>query len=94
VHESGVSKEHYLETYVAANPERLPLDDIREELKLVTLGQQLPTDGGPIDVIAVDDQGMVYLIETKLFRNPDKRQVIAQALDYKLAIGKSRGVTS
>lgn len=89
VRETGVSKELHLETYVAANPETLPLDDIREELKLVTLGQQFPTESGPIDVIAVDDQGELYLIETKLFRNPDKRQVIAQVLDYGAALWRS-----
>lgn len=35
-----------------------------------------------IDAVALDQNGDIYLIETKLYKNPDKRQVIAQVLDY------------
>lgn len=35
-----------------------------------------------IDALAVDKDGDIYVVETKLYKNPDKRTVVAQALDY------------
>lgn len=89
VEESGVPKEGYLETYVAANPESLPLSDIKENVRLSVLTRQFPTRSGPIDVLAVDGDGDLYIIETKLFRNPDKRLVVAQVLDYGASLWRS-----
>jgi hypothetical protein len=74
--------EKFLESFVALNPDVLPLQELREDLSLVVLGRQVATLSGPIDVLAVDDQGGLYIVETKLYRNPDKRRVIAQMLDY------------
>ena len=44
---------------------------------------------GPVDAFAVDADGDVYLIETKLYKNPDKRLVLAQVLDYGAAIWRT-----
>lgn len=35
-----------------------------------------------IDALAFDQNGNIYVVETKLFRNPDKRTVVSQVLDY------------
>ena len=32
--------------------------------------------------MGVDEDGDIYIIETKLYRNPDKRQIVAQLLEY------------
>src|SRR5688572_16594753 len=77
VQPSGVPNEEYLEQYVANNPQSLPLQDIKDDLQLLMIARQFSTTSGPIDVLAVDSEGDVYIIETKLFRNPDKRQVVA-----------------
>jgi hypothetical protein len=37
----------------------------------------------------VDKDGGIYLIETKLFKNPDKRTVVAQVLDYGASLWRS-----
>lgn len=42
--------------------------------------------GGCIDLLGVDADGEIYIIETKLAKNADKRRIIAQALDYGAAI--------
>jgi len=36
--------------------------------------------------VAIDKDGEVYIIETKLYKNQDKRTVVAQALDYGAAL--------
>lgn len=79
---TGIPLETHLQDYVQANPEVLPMNAIREDLRLLAVAKEYPTASGVIDVIAVDQEGEVYLIETKLFKNPDKRQVVAQVLDY------------
>ncbi len=58
------------------------MDEIREGIRLMVAAKEFPTNSGPIDVLAFDPTGEIYIIESKLYRNPDKRQVLAQALDY------------
>src|SRR2546430_256151 len=83
---SAVAIESDLQTYIAANPECLPMDDIDEDVRLFVAMREYPTASGPIDAVALDQNGNVYLIETKLFKNADKRRVIAQVLDYGAAL--------
>lgn len=80
--ESGVESEAYLQRYISANPETLPLDEYKEETQLLILTRELPTRSGAIDALGVDQDGEIYVIETKLYKNPDKRLVLAQVLDY------------
>jgi RecB family endonuclease NucS len=46
------------------------------------LAREFSTKSGPIDALGVDKDGELYLIETKFYKNPDKRTVVAQVLDY------------
>lgn len=80
--ETGVESEDELQRYIYENPECLPLDAYKEGNELLILGREVPTETGPIDALGVDPDGEVYLIETKLYQNRDKRQVLAQVLDY------------
>ncbi len=70
---SGIPQETFLQEYIVANPEALPLSDLRDDLTLLIVAREFPTTSGPIDAVGLDDQGDLYLIETKLYRNPDKR---------------------
>ena len=79
--ESGVADEDYLQQYVANNPDALPIEEIKEDVRLMIVGREFPTPSGPIDVLALDGDGEIYIIETKLYKNPDKRLVMAQVLD-------------
>lgn len=69
-------------------PESIPLYDIKEDIKLLVLAREFPTKSGPIDAIGIDRDGDIYIIETKLYRNQDKRNIIAQVLDYGASLWK------
>ncbi len=79
---STFDKENYLQQYIYDNPNSIPLYDIKEDIRLLILAREFSTNSGPIDAIGVDRDGEIYLVETKLYKNPDKRTVVAQVLDY------------
>ncbi len=83
---SEFPQENSLQEYIFQNPETVPIYDIREDIKLLILAREFNTSSGPIDAIGVDNAGDIYLIETKLYRNADKRLVVAQVLDYGAAL--------
>jgi len=91
VEKSTIEKENYLQEYIYQNPESIPLYDIKEDIRLLILAREFSTNSGPIDAIGVDQHGDLYIVETKLYKNPDKRTVIAQALDYGAALWKHSG---
>ena len=79
---SNFRLEDNLQQYIFDNPESIPLYDIKEDIKLLILAREFSTKSGPIDALGVDKDGELYLIETKFYKNPDKRTVVAQVLDY------------
>ena len=87
----GVPEEAFLQDYILNNPEALPLSDLRDDLKFLVVAREFSTAVGPIDAVGIDDQGEVYLIEAKLYRNSDKRRVLAQVLDYGAALWAEDG---
>lgn len=82
IDKSSFDKEDYLQSYIYENPESIPVYEIEEDKKLFVVAREFATDSGPIDALAVDKDGDIYVVETKLYKNPDKRTVVAQALDY------------
>jgi hypothetical protein len=89
VDQSSFDKEAHLQEYIYDNPETIPLYEIKEDIKLLILAREFPTDSGPIDAIGVDKDGDIYLVETKFYKNPDKRWVVAQVLDYGASLWRS-----
>ncbi len=81
--------EENLQRYIFENPESLPLYEIEEDIKLLILAREFDTESGPIDAFGVDRNGNAYIIETKLYRNTDKRHVVAQVLDYGAALWRN-----
>ena len=71
-----------MQEYIYNNPESLPLYEIKEDIRLLIVSREFPTNSGPIDALGIDKEGEIYIIETKLYKNPDKRLVVAQVLDY------------
>jgi len=82
IEETPILEDNYLQEYVCANPESIPFGDIREDIKLSIVAKEFGISVGSIDALGVDDEGNIYVVETKLYKNPDKRQVAAQVLDY------------
>ena len=85
---SDFEKEDYLQNYIHENPESIPVYEIREDKRLFVMAREFPTESGPIDALAIDKDGDIYVVETKLYKNPDKRTVVAQALDYGASMWK------
>ena len=75
-----------LQKYIYECPEAIPLDEVSHGAKLFVLAREFRTNSGPIDVLGTDQNGHPYIIETKLYKNPDKRLVLAQVLDYGAAL--------
>ncbi len=91
VEKANFDKEDYLQNYIHQNPESIPVYEIEEDKRLFVAAREFSTESGPIDALAVDKDGDIYIVETKLYRNPDKRTVVAQALDYGAALWKHTG---
>jgi len=89
IDKSSFEKEGYLQSYIYDNPESIPLHEFKEDIKLLILAREFPTNSGPIDAIGIDKEGEIYLIETKLYKNADKRLVVAQVLDYGASLWRS-----
>ena len=83
---TAFDKEDTLQEYIHDHPETIPLYDLKDDLHLLVLAREFNTNSGPIDALAVDADGDLYIIETKLETNPDKRRVVSQALDYGAAL--------
>lgn len=82
VMQSRFELEDAMQEYVKNNPDTIPLYDISDDIHLLIAAREFPTQSGPIDALGFDNKGNIYVVETKLFKNPDKRTVVAQALDY------------
>lgn len=74
--------EQDIQQYIYDNPDTIPIYEIDSDIRLFVAAREFQTNSGPIDALAFDQNGNIYVVETKLFRNPDKRTVVAQALDY------------
>ncbi|MEJ7577733.1 MAG: hypothetical protein WKF74_12105 [Pyrinomonadaceae bacterium] len=86
-----IQLENYLQQYIAENPNSLPLYEIDENIKLLVLAREFSTGSGPIDALGVDGEANIYIIETKLYKNADKRIVVAQMLDYGASLWSNFG---
>ncbi|MFA4818687.1 MAG: hypothetical protein WC621_02500 [Patescibacteria group bacterium] len=82
IDKSDFEKEGYLQEYIHKNPESIPVYEIDEDKKLFVVAREFSTESGPIDVLAIDKDGDIYVVETKLQKNYTRREVVAQALDY------------
>lgn len=71
---TGAPLESQLETFIEADPTILGTP-------IMIIGRQVPTAFGTfIDLLGVDEEGVVHILELKRNRTP--RDVVAQALDY------------
>ncbi len=76
--------EGLLHKLIERNPEILPVSEIEPVFSpLVTIGYEVQTDSGPIDLLLLSPQGYLTIVETKLWRNPEaRREVVGQIVDY------------
>jgi hypothetical protein len=82
VEKSEFENEDTLQKYIHEHPEVIPVYEIKRDKRLLVVAREFETQSGPIDALAVDKDGDIYVVETKLYKNNDKRRVVAQVLDY------------
>lgn len=70
---TNTETENHLEELLVASPDLLLPG-------LVLIGRQLPTEGGPLDLLGVDQDGRLVVFELK--RGTLTRDAVAQVLDY------------
>jgi RecB family endonuclease NucS len=54
---TSIQQEEYLQAYVHNNPDVLPLDELKDNLRLLILAREFNTASGPIDALGVDAEG-------------------------------------
>jgi NTP pyrophosphatase (non-canonical NTP hydrolase) len=91
VQKSQFGQELKLQQYIHDHPEAIPVYDIQADKRLFVAAREFFTESGPIDALAFDGDGDIYIVETKLYANPDKRRVVAQMLDYGASLWKHFG---
>ena len=76
--------EGWLQTLIFQHPALLTIEEIEPDHgPLIPLGREVPTDAGPIDCLYIAPNGLLTLVEAKLWKNPDaRREVVGQIIDY------------
>lgn len=82
--------EDWLQKLIFENPNLLPLEEIEPAfLDPIPLCRELSTGVGPLDILFVNERGMLTLVECKLLKNPEgRREVVGQILDYAQEISR------
>ena len=80
--------EGWLQDLLFRHPDLLPVEEFGPEFApLIPLCTELSTEAGPADVVCVSPDGLITIVETKLWRNPEaRREVVAQTIDYASAV--------
>ena len=89
---SGVGgyDEDWLQQLLFETPEVLPIGEIDPAFApAVPLCRELPTAAGSIDLAYLSEQGLLSIVECKLWRNPEARRIaVSQILDYAKEISR------
>lgn len=82
--------EGWLQQRLCECPEILPVGEIEPAFApLVSIGCEIGTDVGPMDNLYVSPQGLLTVVEAKLWRNPQaRREVVGQIIDYAKEIAR------
>jgi hypothetical protein len=86
----GRFDEAWLQRLVFDAPGVLPISEIDPSFgPLTPLCRELGTRAGSVDVVFANPDGLLTLVECKLWRNPQaRREVVGQILDYAKELGR------
>jgi len=73
IEKTSFKQEEELQKYIYENPESIPLEEIKEDVQFIVVDREFPAGTGSIDILEMDSEGDIYIVETKLYKNPDKR---------------------
>lgn len=76
--------EDWLQKVIHDNPQTYPIENpLNIDLKIISLGREINSGAGYIDILLLTSDAELIIAETKLWRNPEKsRTVLAQVIDY------------
>ena len=76
--------EDWLQRVIHKNPQAYPIENsLNKNLKIISLGREVNSGSGFIDILLLTSDAELIIVETKLWRNPEKsRTVLAQVIDY------------
>jgi len=76
--------EEWLQRLIFKHPNLLPVNEFDEGFApLIPIGREVETASGKIDNLYISPVGRLTIVETKLWKNPEKhRTVVAQIIDY------------
>jgi hypothetical protein len=76
--------EERLQRLIFEHPNLLPVNEFDESFApLIPIGREVETASGKIDNLYISPVGRLTIVETKLWKNPEKhRTVVAQIIDY------------
>ena len=76
--------EGWLQQLIFEHPDLLPVHEFDEIFApLIPIGREVATKSGSIDNLYISPVGRLTIVETKLWKNPEKhRTVLAQVIDY------------
>jgi hypothetical protein len=82
--------EDWLQQLLFEHPTRTPFDEIEPAFKgSLAIAREVQTERGPIDLLYANADGLLTLVETKLWRNPEsRRQVVTQLIDYAASLSR------
>jgi hypothetical protein len=82
--------EGWLQRLLFRHPGLLPVEVFDEVFApLISVARELRVESGAIDNVYISPQGRLTLVETKLWKNPEKhRTVVAQVVDYAKDLAK------
>ena len=76
--------EDWLQQLLFDHPELIPFEEIDPLFRnSVAVAREVESGSGPVDIVYVNPDGLLTLVETKLWRNPEaRREVVAQLINY------------
>lgn len=82
--DGGRFDEAWLQELLFQDPELLPVSEVEPVFDgLIPLCRELRTGVGPLDLLFINEHGLLTIVECKLWRNPEaRRSVVGQILDY------------
>ncbi len=80
----GDYDESWLQQLLFSAPTLLPIEEIEATFADVCpVCREMATGVGPLDLVFINERGLLTFVECKLWRNPEaRRKVIGQILDY------------
>jgi RecB family endonuclease NucS len=76
--------EDWIQELLFSHPELIPFEELEPAFKgSVPIAREVESGAGPVDVLCVNVEGLLTVVETKLWRNPQsRREVVSQLIHY------------